>query len=230
MKFLAPALLALVLVPVESALGQQQTWDKLTQLSPGTKIEVDDAQFGTIQGQLVSIDDQGLTLRRRGKESGATETIARTDVVSVTVKHPSAKKIAIFAVVGSAVGALAGGCRCKGPTDYNSVTGATCRNPNGYYFNGTGGAIGAGAGAALGLLGFAFPDKKVLYERSLIAKVKDSSFPGSGSESVARKEPSPQSLRKSAGDQDSELHHVVPARTDCETKLSEKGDCHAAQE
>ncbi len=81
MKFLASALLALVLVPVESALGQQQTWDKLTQLSPGTKIEVDDAQFGTIQGQLVSIDEQGLTLRRKGKESGVTETIARADVV-----------------------------------------------------------------------------------------------------------------------------------------------------
>ncbi len=95
MKFLTSALLALVLLPVESALGQQQTWGKLTQLSPGTKIEVLDALSGAIRGQLVSIDEQGLTLRREGKGSGVTETIARADVVSVTVKRPNLKKIAL---------------------------------------------------------------------------------------------------------------------------------------
>lgn len=184
MKFLASALLALLFVPVEWALGQEPTWDKLTRLTPGTKMEVVDAQSGAIQGQLVLVDEQGLTLRRKGKESGVTETIARADVVSVTVKHTSVKKIAILAGVGSAVGALAGGSRCKGPTDYVYTPSggySTCRNPNGYYFNGTGGAIGAGAGAALGLLGFAFPAKKVHYERSLIAKGKDYSNPSSSS-------------------------------------------------
>lgn len=180
MKFLTSALLALVLVPVESALGQQQSWDKLARLSPGTKIEVVDGQAGTIQGQLVSIDEQGLTLRRKGKGAGLTETIARADVVSVTVKRPSLKKIAILAGVGSALGALAGGSRCKGPTDYNSVQGTTCRNPNGYYFDGTGGKIGASAGAALGLLGFAFPTQRVLYERSLLAEGKNSHSSVSG--------------------------------------------------
>jgi len=230
MKFLASALLALVLVPVEWALGQQRTWDKLTQLSPGTKIEVLEALSGTIQGQLVSIDDQGLTLRRKDKESDATETIARADVVSVTVKRPSLKRIALLAGVGSAVGALAGGSRCKGPMDYNSIQGATCRNRNGYYLNGTGGAIGAGAGAALGLLGFAFPSKKLLYERSLIAKGTDSSSPSSSAEATARKESSLQLSPGSAGDKGSELDHVVPAKRDCETKLSEEGDCHVAQE
>src|SRR5260370_42583225 len=38
MKFLAPALLALVLLPVETALRPQQTWDKQTQLFPEPKI------------------------------------------------------------------------------------------------------------------------------------------------------------------------------------------------
>jgi hypothetical protein len=230
MKFLASALLALLLVPVESALGQQRTWDKLTQLSPGTKIEVVDAQSGTIQAQLVSVDDQGLTLRRKGRGSSVTETIARADVVSLTVKHLSVKKIALLAGVGSAVGALAGGSRCKGPTDYNSIQGATCRNPNGYYFNGTGGAIGASAGAALGLVGFAFPERRILYERSLIAEGNDSSSPSSGADSAARKESSLQSRRTSVGDKAPEPDAVVSATTDCEIKLSEKGDCHAAQQ
>ena len=233
MKFLASALLVLLFVPVESTLGQESGWDKLTQLSPGTKMDVVDAQSGAIQGQLVSVDEQGLTLRRKGKESGVTETIARADVVSVTVKHASVKKIAILAGVGSALGALAGGARCKGPTDYVYTPSggySTCRNPNGYYFNGTGGAIGAGAGAALGLLGFALPNKKILYHRSLIAKGKDSSSPSNGARSTARKESSLQLQRGSAGDKGSDLDDVVPTTTVCETKLSEKGDCHAAQE
>jgi hypothetical protein len=229
MKLLASALLALLLVPAESALGQQQTWDKLARLSPGTKIEVVDGQAGAIQGQLVSIDDQGLTLRRKGIGSSVTETIAWTDVVSVTVKRPSAKKIAILAGVGSALGALAGGSRCKGPTDYNSIQGTTCRNPNGYYFDGTGGKIGAGAGAALGLLGFALPTKKVLYQRPLLAKGEDSSSPNSGTGSTAQNESSRQSLRGSGDDKGSELDHVDPAKTDCESE-SEKGNRHAAQE
>lgn len=184
MKFLASALLVLLLVPVESAPCQESPWDKLMKLSAGSKMEVVDGQAGTMQGQLVSIDEQGLTLRRK---EGVSETIARSDIVSVSVKRPSAKKIALLALGGSALGALAGGSRCKGPTDYNSVQGTTCRNSNGYYFDGKGGAIGAGAGAALGLLGFAFPSKKILYQRSLLSEEKDNSSPSSGSE-VARKE------------------------------------------
>ena len=181
MKFSASALLVLLLVPVESALCQESLWDKLMKLSPGSKMEVVDAQSGTIQGQLVSIDEQSLTLRRK---EGVSETVARADVVSVTVKQPDLKKIAILAGVGSALGALAGGARCKGPTDYVATPPnggySTCRNPNGYYFDGTGGKIGAGAGAALGLLGFAFPTKKVLYERSLLAERKNSPSSVSG--------------------------------------------------
>ena len=230
MKFLASTLLAFVLVPVESALGQQRAWDKLTQLSPGTKIEALDPLSGTIQGQLVAIANQSLTLRRKDKELSATEPIARADVVSVTVKRPTLKRIALLAGAGSVVGALAGGSRSKGPMDYNSIQGAGCRNPNGYYFNGTGGAIGAGAGAALGLLGFAFPSKKLLYEHSLIAKGTDFSCPSSSAESAARKESSLQLSPGSAGDKGSELDHVVPAKTDCETKLSEKGHYHVPQE
>lgn len=186
MKFPASALLVLLLVPVESAVCQESRWDKLMKLSPGSKMEVVDTQSVTIQGQLVSIDEQGLTLRRK---EGVSETVARADVVSVSVKRPSAKKIALLALGGSALGALAGGSRCKGPTDtyYNGTTYSACRNANGYYFDGKGGAIGAGAGAALGLLGFAFPSKKILYERSLLSEEKDKSSPSSGSE-VAQKE------------------------------------------
>lgn len=228
MKFLASAVLALVLVPVESALGQQQTWDKLARLSLGSKIEVADGQSGAIQGELVSIDDQGLTIRRKGKESGVTETIARADVVSVTVKQPNLKKIAILAGVGSALGALAGGARCKGPTDYNSIQGTTCRNPNGYYFDGTGGKIGAGAGAALGLLGFAFPEKKILYQRSLFSKADDSSSPNNIKNSSAQKELSVESPLESPDK--SRDSGNVPPKTECETKSSEKGNCHVAQE
>jgi hypothetical protein len=179
MKRLASAVLVLLLVPVESALCQESHWDQLTKLSPGSKMEVVDAESGAIQGQLVSIDEQGLTLRRK---DGITETIARADVVSVTVKRPSAKRIALFALGGSALGALAGGSRCKGPTDYTYTPSggySTCRNPNGYYFDGKGGATGAGAGAALGRLGLAFPEKKVLYERSLLAKANDFDLPAS---------------------------------------------------
>lgn len=187
MKFLASALLVLFLVPVESARCQETGWDKLMKLSPGSKMEVIDAQSGAIQGQLVSIDEQGLTLRRKG---GVAETIARADVASVTVKRPSAKKIALLALGGSALGALAGGSRCKGPTDtfYNGTTYSACRNSNGYYFDGKGGAIGAGAGAALGFLGFAFPEKKILYQRSLLAKGNDSPSSSSGSGSIVQKE------------------------------------------
>jgi len=230
MKFIASALMALLFVFVESAWGQETSWDKLMKLSPGAKMEVVDAQSGTVQGQLVSIDEQGLTLRRKG---GVAETIARADVVTVTVKRPSAKRIALFALGGSALGSLAGGSRCKGPTDtyYNGTTTySTCRNSNGYYFDGKGGAIGAGAGAALGLLGFAFPEKKILYQRSLLSKADDSSSPNSAADSAAPKESSLQSLPGPAGDKTYKSNDVVPVKADCETKSSEKGDCHATQE
>jgi hypothetical protein len=231
MKFLASALFVLLLVQVESASAQQQTWDKLAHLSTGSKIEVVDALSGPIRGQLVSIDDQGLTLRREGKGSGVTETIARSDVISVTVKRPNLKKIALFAGVGSAVGALAGGSRCKGPRDYNSVQGTSCHNSNGYYFDSTGGKIGAAAGAALGLVGFAFPEKKVLYDRSLLAKAGDSSSPTGVPDPARQKESSSlQSRLTSVGDKSPEPDAVVPAKTDCGTTQSEKGACRAAHE
>jgi hypothetical protein len=228
MKFLASALLVLLFISVESTLGQEPSWDKLMKLSPGSKMEVVDAQSGNVQGHLVSIDEQGLTLRRKG---GVAETIARADVVSVTVKRPSAKKIALFALGGSALGALAGGSRCKGPTDtyYNGTTTySTCRNSNGYYFDGKGGAIGAGAGAALGLLGFAFPEKKTFYQRSLLSKADDSSSPSNIKNSSAPKELSLELPMESA-DKGRDLGHVPP-KTECETKSSEKGNCNAAQE
>ena len=72
-------------------------------------------------------------------------------------------------------------------------------NSDGYYFDGKGGAIGAGAGAALGLLGFAFQSKKILHERSLISEEKDNSSPTSGSE-VAQKELSLQPARATSGE------------------------------
>jgi len=228
MKFIASALMALLFVFVESAWGQETSWDKLMKLSPGAKMEVVDAQSGTVQGQLVSIDEQSLTLRRKG---GVAETIARADVVTVTAKRPSAKRIALFALGGSALGALAGGSRCKGPTDtyYNGTTTySTCRNSNGYYFDGKGGAIGAGAGAALGLLGFAFPEKKILYQRSLLSKADDSSSPSNIKNSSAQKELSLESRLESA-DKGRDSGNVPP-KTECETKSSEKGNCHAAQE
>jgi hypothetical protein len=228
MKFLASALVALLFVFVESALGQEPSWDKLMKLSPGSRMEVVDAQSSTVQGQLVSIDEQGLTLRRRG---GVAETIARADVVSVTVRRPSAKKIALFALGGSALGALAGGSRCKGPTDtyYNGTTTySTCRNSNGYYFDGKGGAIGAGAGAALGLLGFAFPEKKILYQRSLLSKADDFFSPSNIKNSSAQKELSLESPLESA-DKGRDSGNVPP-KTERETKSSENGNCHAAQE
>ncbi len=228
MKSLASALLVLLFVLVESTFGQEPGWDKLTQLSPGTKMEVVDAQSGVIQGQLVSIDEQSLTLRCKG---GVAETIARADVVTVTAKRPSAKRIALFALGGSALGALAGGSRCKGPTDtyYNGTTTySTCHNSNGYYFDGKGGAIGAGAGAALGLLGFAFPEKKILYQRSLLSKADDSSSPSNIKNSSAQKELSLESPLESA-DKGRDSGNVPP-KTECETKSSEKGNCHAPQE
>lgn len=233
MRLLPPALLALVLVPVQSALGQESTWEKLTRLSPGTKIEVENAHSGAIQGQLVSIDEQALTLRLKGKESSVVETIARADVVRVTVRRPSVKKIMILSAVGSGLGALAGGSRCKGPTDYYYAPGggySTCRNANGYYFDSKGGAIGAGTGAALGLLGFAFPSKRILYERSLLAKSNDAYSSINGANSNAVKESSLQSFGRSTGDNDSKPQGVVPVKTDCGNRFSEKGDCHEAQE
>lgn len=237
MKLLASALVALFFLPAESALGQESRWDKLMTLSPGTKMEVVDAESGTVQGQLVSIDDEGLTIHRKGNGSAVTETIARADVVSVTVKRPSAKRIALFALGGSALGALAGGSRCKGPTDTVTIytptgplSSSTCHNANGYYFDSKGGAIGAGAGAALGLLGFAFPERKILYARRLIAKSADPSSSSTAADSVAQKESSPQSLPVSAGDNSRESDGVLPTKTDHKTKFSAKGDCYAAQE
>lgn len=231
MKSPTAALLALALVPVQATLGQESTWDKLTRLSPGTKIEVEDAHSGTIQGQLVSVDEQALTLRRKGKESRVVETIVRADVVRVAVKHPSAKKILILGIVGAGIGALGGGSRCKGPT-VTTTYGSYCQDPNGYYFDKTGGKIGAGAGAALGLLGFVFPSKKIWYERSLLGKSNDSYSSITGANSDAAKESSLQlqSFGRSTGDNDSKSQGAVPVKADCGNKFSEKGDCHAVQE
>lgn len=76
MKFPASALLVLLLVPVKSALCQESRWDQLMKRSPGRKIELVDGQAGTLQGQLVSIDEQGLTLRRK---EGVSKTVARAE-------------------------------------------------------------------------------------------------------------------------------------------------------
>lgn len=215
MKFLASALLVLLFFPAESAFAQESSWDKLMKLSPGTKMELVDSQSGPIQGQLVSIDEQGLTLRRNGS---VIESIARADVVRVTLKRPSLKRIALLAAGGSAFGAIAGGARCKGPTDtyYSGLNGtsySTCRNPNGAYFDGKGAAIGAGAGAALGLLGFAFPVKKILYQRPLLAKGSDSSSPNSDSDSSEPKSLSLQSLSGSTRGKPSAQMIPFPAGT-----------------
>jgi hypothetical protein len=232
MKLLPSALLALLFVPAELAVGQESHWDQVKKLSTGTKMEVVDAQYSAIQGQLVSIDDQSLAIRRKGQGSAMSETIARADVVRVTVKRPSAKKIALFALGGSALGALGGGSRCKGPTDYTYTPYggySTCRNSNGYYFDGKGGAIGAGA--ALGLLGFAFPEKKILYQRSILTKVDDAPSPTSGADSsFISSQSSPQSQPGSAHDKARESKELVPAKTNCETRVAEKGDCHAPQQ
>ena len=234
MKFLSSAVLALLFVTVESALGQEPRWDNLNQLPSGTKMEVVDAQYGAIRGKLVSIDDQGLTRRREREGSSVTDTIARAEVVRVTVKRPSAKRIALFALGGSALCALAGGSRCKGRTDtyYNGTTTySTCRNSNGDYFDSKGGAVEAGAGAALGLLGFASREKKFLYQRSSLANTDDTSSPTSGADSSSISSQSSLQLQAgSAHDKARESDDAIPAKTDCETKSSEKGGCHAEQE
>lgn len=186
MKFLATTLVCLFLIPSASTFAQASDWDKLKRLSRGSKIELVETQTGSVSGQLVSIDEHGLTVRRTGSGTGTTETIAREDVEKVTVKRPNLKAIAIVAGVGSVMGTLVGGARCRGGTDYvgSYPYGSTvCRQPHGFYFDKTGAKIGASAGAALGLLGFAFPEKKILFRRSPIFHGKSAVPESSGSAS-----------------------------------------------
>ena len=101
--FAMSAALAFLLTP-PAALGAEinHSWDALVGVvKTGSKIVVTRVNSATLEGKLVSIDDQSITLQQRGGK----QSIERTDVYRIRYArtgHP----VIYGALIGAAVGAL----------------------------------------------------------------------------------------------------------------------------
>lgn len=97
-------------VPGLFAQSAGDSWNNLSQIQPGRRIQVVDRKLKAVEGRFVSFDDQGIVLR-----SGQDPvSIPRAEVFSVKDRETSRRGrhallgLAIGAGVGAVVGAVAG--------------------------------------------------------------------------------------------------------------------------
>lgn len=148
MRYSILAILFLSLVSARaSAQSPTNSWESLNALRPGQTVEVIDMNLRSFKDELVSVTDEGITLRAKKNEV----TVVRDDVLRVTLREKS--KRGRNALIGSAVGAAAGFAvgvaLCHGDCDLarDIAWGLPAM---------TGTGIGAGIGAA-------FPGYQTLY-------------------------------------------------------------------
>jgi hypothetical protein len=155
-KYLACVLilaLGFVLCMPCAALGQsnKSSWEKLSALGAGHKIEVVEMNSKKVSGAFVSVTDAGISLQVEGGE----QTIARQDVRVVKLmenKH-RLRNAAIGAAIGAGAGAGIGAELGKGPS-----------HGFGFDFAAQGAGIVAGAGAVIGaVVGALLPCHETVY-------------------------------------------------------------------
>lgn len=115
------------------------SWQNLSQLQPGQKIEVVETDLKTIRGDFVRFSDDSIALRDDGREA----SVPRSAVHRVSIQEPPkrARNAWIGLGAGAGVGALIGGTNPSFETrGASAIIGALF-----------GGGIGAATGAALPL-------------------------------------------------------------------------------
>jgi hypothetical protein len=144
-------ILVFVLAMPCAAFGQtdRSSWEALSALGAGHKIQVVEMNSKKVSGAFVSATDAGISLQGPGGE----QTIARQDVRRVKLmenKH-RLRNAAIGAVIGAAAGA-------------GTLGGLVNSSEGGFNFTGQGAAIGAGAGAVIGaIVGALLPCHQTIY-------------------------------------------------------------------
>ena len=146
-------ILVFVLAMPCAAFGQtdRSSWEALSALGAGHKIEVVEMNSKKVSGAFVNVTDAGISLQAAGGE----QTIARQDVRRVKLmenKH-RLRNAAIGAAIGAGAGAGIGAEVGKGPS-----------HGFGFDFAAQGAGIVAGAGAVIGaIVGALWPSHQTIY-------------------------------------------------------------------
>jgi hypothetical protein len=143
---------------VVHAQSNKTSWENLSGLAPGHKIQVTEMNSKKVSGTFVSVSDTAISLQ----DPGGEQTIPRTDVRIVKLmenKH-RLRNAAIGAAVGAGVGAGigAGAYRACKPDE------SFCIDPIGRA--GVAGIVAAAGGATGAIVGALWPSHQTLY-RSL---------------------------------------------------------------
>ena len=136
---------------VTFAQTNQSSWENLSALGAGHKIQVVEMNSKKVSGAFVSVTDTGISLQVEGGE----QTIARQDVRVVKLmenKH-RLRNAVIGAAVGAGVGAGAG-----------AAVGGDNGNSGGFDFAKQGAWIVGAAGAVIGaIVGALLPSHQTIY-------------------------------------------------------------------
>jgi len=148
MRRLGTLVCVLAMPFVTFAETNQSSWENLSALGAGHKIQVVEMNSKTVFGTFLSVNDAGMSLQA----AGGAQTIQRQDVRVVKLmenKH-RLRNAAIGAAVGAGVGAGVGAAVGKGNGAFD--------------FAGQGAAIVAAAGGVIGaIVGALWPSHKIIY-------------------------------------------------------------------
>lgn len=123
---------------LQSAQAPENSWNNLSQLHPGERIEIVDARMKSHRGDLAAYTTKGISLSR----NGGVITIVRAEVASIKRIGQSRRRrnILFGAAIGAAVGLAVGAVRGKTYHEEGETT----------VFMAVWTPIGAGIGAATG--------------------------------------------------------------------------------
>jgi hypothetical protein len=134
-------LICILAIPfASSAWGKPPAWQKLNQLHEGDKIQVHVANAKIIRGTFMNISDAAISV----ETIAGPQTIQRQDVqgVKLMIAKHRLRNALILAGVGFGVGAGIGEATHKG-----------CASTQTLCLDFTGGAVSAGIGGVIGMLG-----------------------------------------------------------------------------
>jgi hypothetical protein len=148
-----------ILIMPHAALAHtdQASWENLSALGAGQKIQVLRLDSQKLSGAFLKFSGTGISLR----EPDGAQTISRPDVRSVTLmeNHHRLRNTLIGIGVGAGVGAIAGAAAYR-PCSA-AQTGFGCLDPGGRGLSsGIGAVIGGVGGAIVGVL---WPSHKTVY-------------------------------------------------------------------
>jgi hypothetical protein len=149
---------ALLMPHAAFARSDQASWENLSTLGTGHKIQVLQLNSQKVSGRFADFSSTGISLAAR---AGA-QTISRQDVRSVTLmeNHHRLRNTVIGVGLGAGVGAIVGAAVFH-PCNPATQTGFGCLDPVGRGLSsGIGAVIGGVGGAVVGVL---WPSHKTVY-------------------------------------------------------------------